>query len=207
MEFFRNVNVDWMAKKWYFLGFSLIVTVAGLLSILFWHHVPWGVDFKGGTIVQVRFHQKPDIEKIRQLLRENGAPDSQPQELAGRNDVLIEFQGAKEEDQTKSLKSHDDIEVRMQEPGTARQAVIRGRLPFNSRVVPRAERHPVRLGSADLPHFLPGAKWCGGILRYMFAAIMCASFPRPIPRFCENSWARTSPGGLAQDLMLLRQKR
>src|SRR5436189_1888374 len=49
-------------------------------------------------MVNVRYHQKPDIEKIRQLLKENGAPDSTPQEVTGRNDIIIEFQGAKEED-------------------------------------------------------------------------------------------------------------
>src|SRR5262245_4143608 len=70
----------------------------GLISLVIKGGFEYGVDFKGGTIVQVRFKQKPDIEKIRQLLRENGAADSQPQEVAGRNDVIIEFQGAKEED-------------------------------------------------------------------------------------------------------------
>ena len=44
-----------LGKKWYFLGFSLIFSVAGILSILFWHHIPLGVDFRGGTQVTVRF--------------------------------------------------------------------------------------------------------------------------------------------------------
>src|SRR5207244_8596545 len=37
-------------------------------------------------------------EKIRQVLRENGAQDSQHQERVGTNEIIIEFQGAKEED-------------------------------------------------------------------------------------------------------------
>ena len=49
MELFRDANVDWLGKKWYFLGFSLIFSVAGVLSMLFWHGIPQGVDFKGGT--------------------------------------------------------------------------------------------------------------------------------------------------------------
>jgi preprotein translocase subunit SecF len=72
--------------------------LAGLVSLVVKGGFRYGVDFKGGTIVTVRFKQKPDIEKIRQLLRENGAADSLPQELAGRNDVLIEFQGAQGDD-------------------------------------------------------------------------------------------------------------
>ena len=34
MEFFRNTNIDFLGKKWYFLSFSLIFSVAGILSML-----------------------------------------------------------------------------------------------------------------------------------------------------------------------------
>jgi preprotein translocase subunit SecF len=98
IELFRDIKVDWLGKRKIFLAISGAVMLLGLVSLIAKRSFNYGVDFKGGTIVQVRFKQKPDIEKIRQLLRENGAPDSQPQEIAGRNDVLIEFQGAKEED-------------------------------------------------------------------------------------------------------------
>jgi preprotein translocase subunit SecF len=98
IELFRDIKVDWLGKRKIFLAISGAVMLLGLVSLIAKRSFNYGVDFKGGTIVQVRFKQKPDIEKIRQLLRENGAQDSQPQEIAGRNDVLIEFQGAKEED-------------------------------------------------------------------------------------------------------------
>src|SRR5262244_4081554 len=98
IELFRDIKVDWLGKRKIFLAISGAVMLLGLVSLVAKRSFNYGVDFKGGTIVQVRFKQKPDIEKIRQFLRENGAQDSQPQEIAGRNDVLIEFQGAKEED-------------------------------------------------------------------------------------------------------------
>jgi preprotein translocase subunit SecF len=98
IELFKDIKVDWLGKRKIFLAISGAVMLLGLVSLVAKRSFNYGVDFKGGTIVQVRFKQKPDIEKIRQLLRENGAADSQPQEIAGRNDVLIEFQGAKEED-------------------------------------------------------------------------------------------------------------
>ena len=46
MEFFHEVNIDWLGKKWYFLGFSLIFSIAGLLSLFFWHHLPLGVKLR-----------------------------------------------------------------------------------------------------------------------------------------------------------------
>src|SRR5215468_6075479 len=98
IELFRDIKVDWLGKRKIFLAISGAVMLLGLVSLIAKRSFKYGVDFKGGTIVQVRFKQKPDIEKIRQLLRESGAPDSQPQELAGSNDVLIEFQGAKADD-------------------------------------------------------------------------------------------------------------
>ena len=65
MEFFRNTNIDFLGKKWYFLAFSLIFSVAGVFSMLFWHGIPWGVDFRGGTLVYVKFSHTPDLGAIR----------------------------------------------------------------------------------------------------------------------------------------------
>ena len=98
IELFKDIKVDWLGKRKIFLAISGAVMLLGLISLVAKRSFVYGVDFKGGVEVKVRFKDKPDIEKIRQLLRENGAPDSQPQELAGHNDVLIQFQGAKEED-------------------------------------------------------------------------------------------------------------
>jgi len=75
VEFFHNVNIDFLGKKWYFLAFSLIFSVAGVLSMLFWHHVPWGVDFRGGTLVYVKFAHKPDVQAIRSALDRAGLKD------------------------------------------------------------------------------------------------------------------------------------
>ena len=68
MELFRSASIDWLGKKWYFLGFSLIFSVAGLFSMLFWHGIPRGVDFKGGTQITVQFDGTPNEGHIRAAL-------------------------------------------------------------------------------------------------------------------------------------------
>jgi preprotein translocase subunit SecF len=68
VELFRNANIDWLGKKWYFLGFSLIFSVAGIFSMLFWHGIPRGVDFKGGTQITVQFASTPNEDHIRAAL-------------------------------------------------------------------------------------------------------------------------------------------
>ena len=82
MELFKQPNVDWLGKKWYFLGFSLIFSVAGVFSLLFWHHLPLGVDFKGGTDVTVSFSQTPNEDHIRQAIDRAGIRDARIQRIS-----------------------------------------------------------------------------------------------------------------------------
>jgi preprotein translocase subunit SecF len=92
VELFREVNIDWLGKKWYFLGFSLIFSVAGILSMLFWHHIPLDVDFRGGTVVRVKFDQQPDINRIRSAGDRAGLKDVRIvafKNADSRNEVLI----------------------------------------------------------------------------------------------------------------------
>jgi preprotein translocase subunit SecF len=81
VELFHGANVDWLGKKWYFLGFSLIFSVAGIISMcVHYAHigspVPLSVDFKGGTQVQVQFQQAPDLAQIRQATVAAGISDA-----------------------------------------------------------------------------------------------------------------------------------
>ncbi len=91
MEFFRNPNIDFLGKKWYFLAFSLIFSVAGVLSMVFWHGIPLGVDFRGGTLVYVRFTHAPDLGKIRSDLDKARLNQARLQryDVPGANSVLI----------------------------------------------------------------------------------------------------------------------
>jgi len=91
VELFRNTNIDFLGKKWYFLAFSLVFSVAGLLSIFFWHGIPFGVDFKGGTLVYVKFADTPDLNQIRAAMDRAGLKDPKIQSYgeAGNNEVLV----------------------------------------------------------------------------------------------------------------------
>ncbi len=91
MELFRNPEIDWLRKKWYFLAFSLVFSVAGVLSLLFWHHLPLDVDFKGGTVVRIRFAQTPDLGRLRTAADRAGLHDARIQRYGTQagNEVLI----------------------------------------------------------------------------------------------------------------------
>ena len=91
MEFFRNSNIDFLGKKWYFLAFSLIFSVSGVFSMLFWHGVPLGVDFRGGTLVYVKYAHTPDPAKIHEELAQSGLKNVRVQAYgpAANNEVLV----------------------------------------------------------------------------------------------------------------------
>jgi preprotein translocase subunit SecF len=96
VEFFRGVNVNWLGYKWYFLAFSMIFSVAGIIKMSYnWTHtgepVPLSIDFRGGTEVTVQFTNPPDINAIRKAIDAAGIKDSRIQTYgdAAQNEVLI----------------------------------------------------------------------------------------------------------------------
>ena len=91
MEFFRNPNIHFLRYKWYFLAFSLVFSVAGVLSMVFWHGVPLGVDFRGGTLVYVKFTHTPDYNHIRSLMDSANLHNARIQSFGPpeANEVLI----------------------------------------------------------------------------------------------------------------------
>jgi len=93
VEFFRNPNIDFLGKKWYFLAFSLVFSVAGIFSMLFWHGIPLGIDFRGGTLVEIKFSHKPDDNAIRAAMDRAGLHHARIQSLleGNANEVLIDL--------------------------------------------------------------------------------------------------------------------
>jgi preprotein translocase subunit SecF len=93
VELFRDTNIDFLSKKWFFLSLSLIFSVAGIASMLFWHHVPLGIDFRGGTVVDVKFTQAPNVDAIRAELDRAGLKNAtiQADTRSGSNELLIKL--------------------------------------------------------------------------------------------------------------------
>jgi preprotein translocase subunit SecF len=92
VEFFRNPNIDFLGKKWYFIAFSLIFSIAGVCSMLFWHGLPLGIDFRGGTLVYVKFSHPPNDNAVRTAMDHAGLNNVRIQRygVAGSNEELID---------------------------------------------------------------------------------------------------------------------
>jgi preprotein translocase subunit SecF len=94
IELFKQPNIDWMGKAKYFYALSGILLIAGWTSIFLHGGLRYSIDFKGGTNVDVRFAQPPNIDKIRRALTPQGLGNSEIQTIrdigsSQSNEVVI----------------------------------------------------------------------------------------------------------------------
>jgi preprotein translocase subunit SecF len=83
MEFFRGVNIDWMGKAKYFVALSLTLLAIGAISIIRQGGLRYGIDFRGGTLVYVRFAGTPPLDQLRNGLAAAGLTNSTLQQISG----------------------------------------------------------------------------------------------------------------------------
>ena len=69
-------------------GFSLVLIALCFVS-LFTKGLNWGLDFTGGTVVEVAFEQSVELDTIRQQLEDNGLAGATVQNFGSSRDVLI----------------------------------------------------------------------------------------------------------------------
>lgn len=71
MHFFRKTNIDFIGKRRIWYGVSIFITVAGIIWALF-RGVEFGIDFAGGTEVQLKFDKVVKIDDLRAALDKAG---------------------------------------------------------------------------------------------------------------------------------------
>jgi len=93
MEFFKiRKDIPFMRHA---LVFNVISLITFLLAVFFLatRGLNFGVDFTGGTVMEVSYSQAADLPKIRTLLEKNGYTDVTVQNFGGSHDVLIRLPG------------------------------------------------------------------------------------------------------------------
>jgi len=86
MEFFHEPKIDWMGIKWYFISLSLALALTGILSMVLHHGLHYGLDFRGGTLVTVKFSQSPNVDAIRAQLDHAGLRNATIQQYGHSSD-------------------------------------------------------------------------------------------------------------------------
>lgn len=136
MEFFKSVNVDWMGKAKYFVTLSLILLAIGWISILKHGGLEYGIDFRGGTLVYVRFAGPAPVNQIRKGLESAGLADSSIQSISdtvlntgSQNDVVIGLARKGQDESSLDSNKQAILDVLHKTFGTADTA---GKTDFNS---------------------------------------------------------------------------
>jgi preprotein translocase subunit SecF len=80
--------LNFMKFKWPALIFSTLLVIASLVS-LFTKGLNLGLDFTGGTVIEVQFEQQAELDKVRQALATAGFADAQVQYFGSSQDVMI----------------------------------------------------------------------------------------------------------------------
>ncbi|RKZ54593.1 MAG: protein translocase subunit SecF [Candidatus Parabeggiatoa sp. nov. 3] len=98
-----DYKIDFMGKRHIAVAISTLLMVVCLGS-LFIQGLVFGIDFTGGTLVEVGYEQSVELEKIRSTLHENGFPDAVVQHFGTTKDVSIRL-GMYEESKDDPLSS------------------------------------------------------------------------------------------------------
>ena len=85
----KQTHIDFMGNYKTAIMFSVLLILAGLVSVFMHGGLKFGIDFAGGTLVQLKFENPPSIESIRSGLKEIGLADSTIQEFGSPDTILI----------------------------------------------------------------------------------------------------------------------
>jgi preprotein translocase subunit SecF len=90
-ELLGKTNIDFIGKRNYAFVFSAILSVLGVITIIqiARGQANTGIDFAGGTAVQLKFEQPVHLDQARALLQREGFPDAELQEFTEGNKLLV----------------------------------------------------------------------------------------------------------------------
>jgi len=104
-----ETHFDFMGKFKVAVALSGLLIFIGLGSILMAGGLKYGIDFSGGTLVQLQFKTAPDIEVIRDGLKTIGLGESTIQEFGTKRDILIRVQRSEEKLEAVGSKVRDSL--------------------------------------------------------------------------------------------------
>lgn len=91
LELIKNTNIDFMGKKYIAFVFSGLLSIIGIIAIIQIANgkANLGIDFAGGTSIQLKFEKPVVLHGIRKALEDSGLRDFDLQDLPTENKILI----------------------------------------------------------------------------------------------------------------------
>jgi preprotein translocase subunit SecF len=98
IEFLKKTNIDFMGKKYYAFTLSGIILVLGIIAIVQIARgvANLGIDFTGGTAVQIKFEKPIVLHEVRKALEDGGLKDFDLQDIPAERKILIRIKKGEE---------------------------------------------------------------------------------------------------------------
>jgi len=92
MKFIGETHIKFVDFRNKAFIISLAVIVAGLISLAIHGGPDLGIDFEGGTLVQIKFNEPVSVNQLRSVVEDTGFENSQIQEFGQPNEYLIKVE-------------------------------------------------------------------------------------------------------------------
>ncbi len=100
----EQTHIDFMHKRWIALAISLVVILLGAGSLMT-RGLNFGLDFTGGTLIEVGYESAPELTAVRQQLADGGFPDAIVQTFGTAKEIVVRLAGSEEESGSAEISS------------------------------------------------------------------------------------------------------
>src|SRR3989344_2262827 len=99
-----KTNFDFVGKRYVCFAISACLLLAGMASLVMKKGPRWGLDFTGGSLVEVKFESAPSVEEIRKVLSDSTLPSFEIQSVSGHG-IIVRTQEKATEDAGKKIQA------------------------------------------------------------------------------------------------------
>lgn len=89
MDFLKKTNFDFIGNRKIAYIISIVLVIIGIVSLIFRGGINFGIDFIGGTLIQIKMEPAPEINEVRNILVDNGLRTAQIQRFPQSNEIII----------------------------------------------------------------------------------------------------------------------
>ncbi len=95
MQLFQEFNIDFLKKRWIFFAISIVLVLVGIVSLIS-KGANLGIDFRGGTMLELTFANPVSVAEIREALNSHNLTGSEIQDFTEDNRVIIRVKKGKD---------------------------------------------------------------------------------------------------------------
>jgi preprotein translocase subunit SecF len=158
MELLRDTNIDFMKYRKFWIIVSLALVLLGVFSIFVHGKLNVGVDFAGGTQINLQFKDRPQVDRLRGVLEGAGLEEFTIQSFGEEeeNEVMVRTRLTEGEEQGSLQKVATALDRELNPGSTGKPDVNRIGADAIAGILTQAD--PDKLGPAGAPRYLETAE-------------------------------------------------